>query len=142
MLDISQYNLDIIQELLFQNIISDLEAQGKIKIVKNPKKPKQPSLTTQVIDYYNAKMGTRFTGDKVLKINIAKVLEEYTLDDCITVIDYILSDQWYIDNSMATLSVIFRPTKFGEKLERAILLKNKPTEYNEENNTYMGLSIL
>jgi len=77
--------------------------------------------TDCLINHYNTKMNTKINGDKNLRKNIINVLKEWSVDDCLLVIDYICSDEWHIKNNFATLSVIFRPTKFMEKWERARL---------------------
>ncbi len=75
--------------------------------------------STQLVKYYNDKMNTKIKGDKILLRNIKNILSDWSYDDCILVIDYICSDEWHLKNHFATLSVIFRPTKFMEKWERA-----------------------
>jgi uncharacterized phage protein (TIGR02220 family) len=77
------------------------------------------SVIDELIGYYNEKTGRAFKGYKQLRTNIATVLKDYTADDCKHVIDYITRDEWHVSTRNHTLSVIFRPTKFGEKLEKA-----------------------
>lgn len=76
-----------------------------------------------IIDYYCQKTHRPKTTDKVIIKNITEVLKFYSIDDCKKVIDFIIVDKWYKDNGYDTLSSIFKPTKFGEKFERALVYK-------------------
>ena len=76
-----------------------------------------------VIDYYCQKTYRPKTTDKVIIKNITEVLKSYSIDDCKKVIDFIIVDKWYKDNGYDTLSSIFKPTKFHEKFERALVYK-------------------
>lgn len=76
-----------------------------------------------IIDHYCQKTCRPKTTDKAIIKNINEVLKNYTIDDCKKVIDFIIVDKWYKDNGYDTLSSIFKPTKFGEKFERALVYK-------------------
>lgn len=76
-----------------------------------------------IIDYYCQKTDRPKTTDKVIIKNITEILKSYSIDDCKKVIDFIIVDKWYKDNGYDTLSSIFKPTKFSEKLERALVYK-------------------
>lgn len=88
------------------------------------------NITHDIIDYFCSVTGNNSTRDKNIIRNIKTVLKDYSYDDCIQVIDYIVKDQWYIDNGFVTLSTIFKPTKFFEKLEKSNLHKDTFTGYS------------
>ncbi len=86
-----------------------------------------------IINYFNNKMKLKIKGSKEILLHIDLILKEYTIDDFYAVIDYITTDKWYLENKQATLSVICRPTKFYEKLERAKSpVFNKPQTTQEQ----------
>ena len=89
----------------------------------------------EVIDYFNNKTNSRFKKNQKTLDNLNIVLKHYTLDEIKLVIDYVSTDEWYIENNQIRLSVIMRPSKFGDKLERAIICKNnpvkKPAKFND-----------
>lgn len=76
-----------------------------------------------IIDYYCQKTDRPKTTNKIIIKNITEVLKSYSIDDCKKVIDFIIVDKWYKDNGYDTLSSIFKPTKFHEKFERALVYK-------------------
>lgn len=88
------------------------------------------SLITDIIAHYTHKTGRNVVGHQEVHKNLTKLLKTHSIDECKLVIDYIITNQWHIDNNFDTLSVIFRPTKFAEKLETAILFKSKPKPKN------------
>ena len=98
------------------------------------KADKDFSQVDELIEYYNQKTNRSFRGDKHLRNNIASILDDYSTDECKLVIDYIIRDEWHMKSGNDGITAIFRPTKFGEKLERATLFKpvNKDLEPEPE----------
>lgn len=102
---------------------------------------------SEIVDRYNYLTGSRFNRDnKHITTNIDKCLKEYGAEDCITVMEWVLNNDWYKENGFDTLSVIFRPTKFQDKLERAIRDNSKKTDNKYKvsggSEFYEGLEIL
>lgn len=73
----------------------------------------------EIFDHYFEVSGYETKQDKTIVSNLKKILKEYSVSDIKLVIEWILQEQWYIDNAQTGLSVITRPTKFFDKLERA-----------------------
>ena len=51
--------------------------------------------------------------------NISNILKNYTIEECIQVIDYIFSSNWHVTNGQTSLMTIFRIQNFAEKLDKA-----------------------
>lgn len=83
------------------------------------------TIINSVVDYFNARAKNQVKKPSIeTAANIIKIIQEgYTLDDFYSVINFITTSQWHIDNGKVTLTGICRPTTFAEKLERA---KNAP----------------
>lgn len=76
----------------------------------------------EILDYYNSKTGLNVTGSKHVLKNIEILKKEgYTVEQIKKVINYIVEDRWHKEHDQYGLSVICKPTKFYEKLEKAEL---------------------
>lgn len=99
----------------------------------NTKKTNSASNDAQlVLDYFseiNNDPIAKTCKDKTVIAGLKSILKDYNLDDVKLVIDY-MANGWYAQNSQNTLSVLTRPTKFYDKLEKARLsAENKKIEF-------------
>lgn len=97
-------------------------------VIKSTKAAKQgtESAINDIIAHYCDKTGRNVSTYQEVSKNLITLLKTHSINECKLVIDYVIKDDWYINNKFDTLSVIFRPTKFNDKLERAnIYLFNK-----------------
>lgn len=88
-------------------------------------KNKQKEMIEEVYLYWNDKSGQKLKGDETIISNFNKILITYTLDDIKAVIDNIINSDWHKEKGQVLLSVVSKPTKFAEKLDKA--LYSKPT---------------
>lgn len=92
-----------------------------------------------VVNYYNSISRIQFNSQLKTNLptlnNLQKLVNDYSLEDIKSVIDFVLTDKWHKDNGFIGLSVISRPTKFLEKLERVKASTIKSFHYyeNDEN---------
>lgn len=115
------------------NCITNIEPNGiptpKIEIEIKTEIEKKIKSPTNVIDkliiFYNSQTNTICKITKTLTNNIKTVLKEFSIDECKLVIQYIISEPWYVANNQTSIDVIFRPTKFGEKYNKALIAKQK-----------------
>lgn len=114
---------DYWNEYLNEDSTRTARGQHKISKVKLSKVNLIEDNINIVIEHYCQKTGRNKTNDKDIIKNITQVLTIYTIDDCKKVIDFIIVDKWYKENGYDTLSSIFKPSKFSEKLERALVYK-------------------
>lgn len=95
-----------------------------------------------IIDYYDLKAKTKTNKNtgifKAVSKNIKKLLNEYSVDQCKQVIDYIICDDWYIRNNLIRLSTIFRTSTFHEKLDKC---ENKTQVVANENNNHNSANL-
>lgn len=128
----------------YHSKIKAIISQGEDKIITNEETPQQPIKTqpdpqeTQnnpiddVLVYYKNKTDTKLCKDKTIIKNIKTILKDYTVEDLKRVTDYILCSEWHIKNKEIGLSVITRPTKFYEKLEKANSTNKKQPTTNKK----------
>lgn len=112
---------------------NNTHSNNNTNIIKEKINKKETNIQ-EVIDYYNQVCNKKVRGDELVISDINKLLTKYTLDEIKLVIDYISTNQWHIEHEQATLTAMMRPTLFFEKLEKALLRKDKPIINNKPIN--------
>lgn len=102
-------------------LVEHPSAKASVKVCN--KKIKSNETVDKIISYWENETSNQVTAaikKQVIPL-ISKVLQDFSIDDCQDVIDYIIHSDYHIAKGYIGLLHIFRPTKFAEKLERAKL---------------------
>lgn len=85
----------------------------------NNKQKKRKEEVQQVIEYFNHTCKRNVIVGKILLCNINILLDQYTLEEIILVIDYVRTSPWHIEHGQVKLYAITNPSKFQHKLDSA-----------------------
>jgi len=111
--------------------ITETTTENTTKTTLKNSKKKTDEAIDLIVNYYETKTNISLNKNtstyQAITDNNTKVLNKYTVEDCNAVINFIVTDPWYIANNQTGLDVIFRPSKFGDKLLRA---SKKQTTYS------------
>lgn len=115
----------------------DRLGKDRIKINKKETSAKaSDSSVNEIYNYWNQKTKQSLKGSKPVIAGLETILKDYQVTDIIKVIDYITNSTWHKQNGQMLLSVIAKPTKFAEKLERAQSFKPIRSSHDLSNEDY------
>jgi predicted phage replisome organizer len=105
---------------MLQDVTQKEEKREKKENIELEKDKKINIDIENIYKEWNLKNKTFLKGDKQVIKNLEIILKDYSYEDVVKVIDYMILDKkTYRDQGYLTLSTLSKPTTFGGKLERA-----------------------